>query len=74
MNVFERYLFLWVSLAILAGLLFGNLFYAFFKTVAEIKIYEVNLVVAALIWVMIIPMMANVDFNRKTEYKNLLAP
>ena len=74
MNVFERYLFLWVSLAILAGLLFGNLFYAFFETIAEIKIYEVNLVIAALIWVMIIPMMANVDFNRKTEYKKFINP
>lgn len=62
MGVFERYLSLWVALCISAGVLLGTLFPAAFQRIADMQIASVNLVVAVLIWVMIYPMMVNVDF------------
>jgi len=53
MGIFERYLSLWVGLSILLGVLLGNFFPAQFKLIASLELAHVNLVVAALIWVMI---------------------
>jgi ACR3 family arsenite transporter len=61
MGVFERYLSLWVALAIVAGVGFGLVFPNIFQAIAEIKYANVNLVVALFIWAMIYPMMINVD-------------
>ncbi len=61
MGVFERYLSLWVALAIAAGVVFGLIFPNVFQMIAEIKYANVNLVVALFIWAMIYPMMINVD-------------
>jgi ACR3 family arsenite transporter len=62
MGLFERYLSLWVALCIAAGVGFGITFPALFEAIAGLEYASVNLVVAVLIWVMIYPMMVNVDF------------
>ncbi len=62
MGIFERFLSLWVAICILAGVLLGNLIPGVFVAVAELEVAHVNLVVAVLIWVMIYPMMVQVDF------------
>ena len=62
MGLFERFLSVWVALCILAGVLLGVAFPAFFQLVAGLELHQVNLVVAALIWIMIYPMMVQVDF------------
>lgn len=62
LGFFERYLTLWVGLCIAAGILLGGLFPAGFEFIAGLEYAHVNFVVAALIWVMIYPMMVNVDF------------
>ena len=62
MGAFERYLSLWVGLCIMAGAGLGALVPAVFQRIAAIEYASVNLVVAVLIWVMIYPMMVNVDF------------
>ena len=62
MGVFERYLSVWVALCILTGVLLGVLLPGIFQLVASIEYASVNLVVAVLIWIMIYPMMVNVDF------------
>jgi ACR3 family arsenite transporter len=61
LGVFERYLTVWVGLGIVAGVCLGALFPAAFAAVAAIEYASVNLVVAVLIWLMIYPMMVNVD-------------
>lgn len=61
MGVFERYLTLWVGAAIAAGIALGAAFPAAFRFLAGLEVAQVNLVVAVLIWVMIFPMMVNVD-------------
>ncbi|MEQ8321714.1 MAG: ACR3 family arsenite efflux transporter [Rhodospirillales bacterium] len=62
MGIFERYLSLWVGLCIVAGVGLGLGFPEAFQAVAGLKYANVNLVVAIFIWVMIYPMMVNVDF------------
>jgi len=62
MGLFERYLSLWVAICIAAGVGMGHLFPGLFTVFASIEYASVNLVVAVLIWVMIYPMMVNVDF------------
>ena len=63
MGLFERYLSLWVALCITAGVILGNLFPGVFALVADLEFAHVNLVVAVLIWVMIYPMMVQIDFS-----------
>ena len=63
MGIFERYLSLWVGLCILFGVLLGNLFPAAFEMVAGWEYAHVNLLIAVLIWLMIYPMMIQVDFS-----------
>jgi len=62
MGLFERYLSLWVALCILAGVGLGIVFPGLFQAIANLEYANVNLVVALFIWVMIYPMMVNVDF------------
>ncbi len=61
MGVFERYLSVWVALAIAAGVGLGLVAPGLFEAVAQLEWARVNLVVAALIWLMIYPMMLKVD-------------
>jgi len=62
MGLFERYLSVWVGLCIITGLLFGNWMPGVFQAIAEIEYAHVNLAVAVLIWIMIYPMMVQIDF------------
>ncbi|MFY0635444.1 MAG: ACR3 family arsenite efflux transporter [Vannielia sp.] len=61
MNVFERYLTVWVALAMLGGILIGAALPALVSLVAAAEVARVNLVVAVLIWAMVYPMMVGVD-------------
>ncbi|MDJ0877992.1 MAG: ACR3 family arsenite efflux transporter [Halieaceae bacterium] len=70
MGLFERYLSVWVGLCILGGVILGNLFPPLFQAIAALEIAHVNLVVAVLIWVMIYPMMVQVDFAAIGEIGN----
>lgn len=62
MGIFERYLSVWVALCIAAGVLLGNIFPAVFQAIAALEYGQINLVVAVLIWLMIYPMMVQIDF------------
>ena len=62
MSTFERYLTLWVALCILLGIALGHLFPGIFQAIGALEIARVNLPVAALIWLMIIPMLIKIDF------------
>ena len=63
MGLFERYLSLWVALCIATGVTLGNLLPGVFSSVAALEYAHVNLPVALLIWIMIYPMMIQVDFS-----------
>ncbi|MBB6055569.1 MAG: ACR3 family arsenite efflux transporter [Gammaproteobacteria bacterium] len=63
MGIFERYLTVWVGLCIIAGVVLGNLVPEIFGVIASLEWAHVNLVVALLIWVMIYPMMVQIDFS-----------
>ncbi len=62
LGVFGRYLSLWVALCIVAGVALGHLWPGAFQAVGGLEIARVNLPVAVLIWVMIVPMLIRVDF------------
>ena len=62
MGLFERYLSLWVGLCIIAGVILGAWIPGSFVWIAGLEYAQVNLVVAVFIWIMIYPMMVNVDF------------
>ncbi|MEH6403835.1 MAG: ACR3 family arsenite efflux transporter [Sneathiella sp.] len=63
MGIFERYLSLWVTFCIITGLILGNLAPSIFMTIAQLEWAHVNLIIAVLIWVMIYPMMVQVNFS-----------
>ena len=63
MGIFERYLSLWVGLCIVAGVGLGVLLPEMFQLFAELEYAHVNLPVAVFIWIMIYPMMVQVDFS-----------
>jgi ACR3 family arsenite transporter len=63
MGTFERYLSLWVGLSIIFGMLSGIFFPGIFSLIASLEYASVNFVIAILIWVMIYPMMIQVDFS-----------
>ncbi len=62
MGLFERYLSVWVGLCIALGVGLGLLLPDLFQMIAALEYARVNLVVAVFIWVMIYPMMVNIDF------------
>ena len=62
MNLFERYLTLWVALCIVAGIALGQVFPGLFHAIGGMEVANVNLPVAVLIWLMIIPMLLKIDF------------
>jgi ACR3 family arsenite transporter len=63
MGLFERYLSVWVALGIGAGVGLGLVLPSVFQAVAAMEVAQVNLVVAVFIWVMIYPMMIQIDWN-----------
>jgi arsenite transporter len=58
---FERYLSVWAALCIVAGIALGHWFPAPFQTIGRAEVAQVNLPVAVLIWLMIIPMLLKID-------------
>lgn len=62
MSTFERYLTLWVALCIVVGIALGHWFPGAFHAVGALEIAKVNLPVAVLIWLMVIPMLLKIDF------------
>ncbi|AKX50748.1 ACR3 family arsenite efflux transporter [Thiopseudomonas alkaliphila] len=63
MGLFERYLTLWVALAILAGVLLGQFAPVIPQTLSRFEYAQVSIPVAVLIWAMIFPMMLQIDFS-----------
>jgi len=63
MGFFERYLTAWVILCILAGVALGHFFNDVFQAVAALEVARVNLPVAVLVWLMIIPMLLKIDLR-----------
>ncbi|MDV7142374.1 ACR3 family arsenite efflux transporter [Tropicimonas sp. TH_r6] len=63
MSRFERYLSIWVALAMVAGLILGNIAPGLVQFIARAEVASVNLVVAVLIWAMVYPMMVGVDLS-----------
>ncbi len=63
MGIFERYLSLWVALCIATGVTLGTWLPEIFALVASLEVAHVNLVIAVFIWVMIYPMMVQIDFS-----------
>lgn len=66
-GTFEKNLTWWVLACIVVGILLGQIFPDFFQAVGSLKVAEVNLPVAVLIWLMIIPMLLKVDFGAMKE-------
>lgn len=62
-GLFEKWLSIWVGLALLAGVGLGALAPGLFETLSRFEIAKVNLVVALLIWAMVYPMMVSIDFS-----------
>ncbi|MDB6044789.1 MAG: arsenical-resistance protein [Gammaproteobacteria bacterium] len=62
MSLFERFLTFWVALCIVAGIALGHAFPATFQAVGSMEVAHVNLPVAVLIWLMVIPMLVKIDF------------
>jgi len=67
MSLFERYLTLWVALAIVGGILLGKFAPDAMTKVSSLEYNRVNLPVALLIWLMIYPMMLKIDFSKVSE-------
>jgi ACR3 family arsenite transporter len=69
MGVFERYLTLWVALCIVAGVALGHFVPAPFHAIGRMEVAQVNLPVAVLIWLMIVPMLLKIDFGALHQVK-----
>ena len=63
MGLFERYLTAWVALCIVAGVALGHFIPAPFHAIGRMELAQVNLPVAVLIWLMIVPMLLKIDFG-----------
>jgi arsenite transporter len=69
MTIFERWLTLWVALCIVVGIALGHLLPGVFHAIGAAEIAKVNLPVAALIWLMIVPMLIKIDFAALGQVK-----
>jgi len=63
LSVFGRYLSLWVAVCIVFGITLGAFFPSAFQAIGTLEIAKVNLPVAVLIWLMIVPMLLKIDFS-----------
>ena len=70
MPFFEKYLSAWVALCIVAGIALGRLFPQAFDSLGAMEVARVNLPVAVLIWLMILPMLLKIDFRSLVEVKD----
>jgi ACR3 family arsenite transporter len=69
MPFFERYLSVWVALCIVAGIALGRLVPGLFDALGAMEVARVNLPVAVLIWLMILPMLLKIDFRSLSEVR-----
>jgi ACR3 family arsenite transporter len=69
MGFFERYLTMWVALCIVAGITLGHFLPKTFQAIGGLEVAQVNMPVAILIWLMIIPMLLKVDFGALNQMK-----
>ena len=69
MNLFERYLTVWVGLCIVVGIALGQAMPNVFQRIGRMEVAQVNLPVGLLIWVMIIPMLLRIDFGALHQVK-----
>jgi ACR3 family arsenite transporter len=69
MSTFERYLTAWVALCIIVGIALGHFFPTVFHVIGSAEIAKVNMPVAVLIWLMIIPMLVKIDFAALARVK-----
>ncbi len=67
MGIFERYLSVWVALAMASGVIAGLQLPGVFEWIAGLEYARVNLLIAVLIWLMIYPMMIQIDFSAVRE-------
>jgi len=63
MSIFERYLTLWVALCIVVGVALGHYLPGVFHAIGAAEVAQVNMPVAILIWLMVIPMLMKIDFR-----------
>lgn len=63
MGLFERYLSLWVALCIIVGIVLGYVVPPLFQNIGKLEIAQINLPVAVLLWLMIIPMLLKIDLK-----------
>ena len=70
MNLFERFLTLWVFLCIVVGVALGQFAPSVFQALGRFEIAQVNIPVGLLIWVMIIPMLVKIDFSMLHQVRN----
>lgn len=69
MGIFERYLSVWVGLSIALGVMLGLWQPAIFQMIASVEFAHVNIIVAVFIWVMVYPMMVQIDFSAIKEVR-----
>ena len=67
MNIFERYLTLWVAACIVVGIALGHFLPSVFVAIGSAELAKVNIPVAILIWLMIIPMLIKIDFHALSQ-------
>ena len=67
MGFFERYLTIWVALCIIVGIAVGHIAGESIKVLSDLNISSVNIPVAILVWLMIYPMMVQIDFSSITK-------
>jgi ACR3 family arsenite transporter len=67
MGVFERFLTIWVALCIIVGIALGQLLPGVFHVIGDTTVAQVNLPVAALVWLMIVPMLLKIDLSALSE-------
>jgi len=70
MPFFERYLSIWVGLCIVVGILLGRLMPGSFESLGAMEVSNVNIPVAVLIWLMILPMLLKIDFHSLQEVRS----
>lgn len=69
MNLFERYLSLWVALSIVVGVFLGDSLPSVFQAISRAEFAHINLPICLLVWLMIIPMLMKVDFSAVDQVK-----
>jgi len=70
MSTFERYLTVWVALCIVVGIALGHYIPVVFQAVGKAEVAQVNMPVAVLIWLMVIPMLLRIDFKALSQVKD----